>query len=344
MDAVNNEKNRRDFSKIEAGKLEMDVSLNIEDDTRRIGERDEKEKDVEQSTLSGHVLVVEDVDTNQILAEALLNRMGLDVTIAADGHEAVQKALAQEFDLIFMDIQMPGMDGFEATKALRRKGMTTPIVALTAHAMKGDDQKCIDAGCNDYLSKPLNRLRLMEKVSQYLSTASNFPSGKSASITFGIDEHADHPSDSVLLEPDADKESANGDTKEILNWDRLIERLGDEELICEVVPIFLKDNRERLEKLEEAVKAGDAESVKLYAHAIRGAGRNVGAQSLADCAYNLECAGQEGDRETVEALFDVVRTELEKVVTFLSKTDWMEVAKREKVITDDLLNAPIASK
>jgi CheY-like chemotaxis protein/HPt (histidine-containing phosphotransfer) domain-containing protein len=152
------------------------------------------------------------------------------------------------------------------------------------------------------------------------------------------------PSDTILLEPDADKKSANDDTKEIMNWDRLIGRLGDEELIREVVPIFLKDSRERLEKLEEVVKAGDAESVKLYAHAIRGAGRNVGAQSLADCAYDLECAGQEGDMETVEALFDVVRTELEKVVTFLSRTDWMEVAKLEKVITDDLLNATITSR
>jgi HPt (histidine-containing phosphotransfer) domain-containing protein len=133
------------------------------------------------------------------------------------------------------------------------------------------------------------------------------------------------------------------DPKEILNWDRLIGRLGDEELISQVVPIFVKDSKERLGKLEQAVKAGDMESVKLYAHAIRGAGRNVGAQSLADITYDLECAGSEGDRKTSTALFDIVKTELEKVLTFLSRTDWMDVAKQEKVIIEDTLNAVMAS-
>ena len=127
------------------------------------------EEKVEEAQLSGRILVVEDVPTNQMLAKALLNRMGLEVAIANDGVEGLQQARTGEFDLIFMDIQMPNMNGYEATRALRAEGIKTPIVAMTAHAMKGDDQKCIEAGCDDYMSKPIDRRVLYGKVCKYLS-------------------------------------------------------------------------------------------------------------------------------------------------------------------------------
>ena len=241
-----------------------------------------------------------------------------------------------------MDIQMPGMDGLEVTKTLREKGVETPIVALTAYAMKGDDKRCIAAGCNGYLSKLLDRRRLLEKVYQYLSQADDSPCEKAESINSEIDERIEHHSGRASQEG-GDKEDSNGNQNPIMNWDRLIGRLGDEELIREVVPIFLKDNKERLETLEEAVKAADAEAVKLYAHAIKGAGRNVGAQSLSEVAHEMECAGGEGDIEACIALFDSVKTELEKVMTFLSSPDWIEVVKREKIVTDDFLHAAAAS-
>jgi len=117
---------------------------------------------------SGRVLVAEDTLTNQVLIELLLKRLGLDVTIAADGKEAVDKALSGDFDLILMDIQMPNINGHEATRALREKGLATPIVALTAHAMKGDDKKCIESGCDDYLSKPIDRQKLLDVIGKYL--------------------------------------------------------------------------------------------------------------------------------------------------------------------------------
>jgi len=117
---------------------------------------------------SGRVLVAEDTLTNQVLIELLLKRLGLEVTVAADGRQAVDKALSGDFDLILMDIQMPNMNGHEATRALREKGLATPIVALTAHAMKGDDKKCIESGCDDYLSKPIDRQKLLDVISKYL--------------------------------------------------------------------------------------------------------------------------------------------------------------------------------
>ena len=123
---------------------------------------------MEPRGFSGKVLVVEDVETNQILIEMMLSKMGLEVTIAEDGNQALQKVLSQSFDLILMDMQMPHMNGYEATRVLRRQGYKTPIVALTADAMKGDDQKCMEAGCDGYLTKPIDRRELPRMLAKYL--------------------------------------------------------------------------------------------------------------------------------------------------------------------------------
>ena len=130
--------------------------------------RESHESNAAQSEFSGCVLVAEDVATNQVLIKALLERLGLEVVIAEDGSEAVQQGLSRQFDLILMDIQMPHMNGYEATRALRRKDITTPIVALTANAMNGDDKECLAAGCDAYLSKPIDRKDLIETLAEYL--------------------------------------------------------------------------------------------------------------------------------------------------------------------------------
>jgi signal transduction histidine kinase/CheY-like chemotaxis protein len=135
------------------------------------------------SKFSGRVLVAEDTLTNQVLVKLLLRRMGLEVTVAADGKEAVDKALSGDFDLILMDIQMPNMNGHEATRALREKGLATPIVALTAHAMKGDDKKCIESGCDDYLSKPIDRPKLLAVISKYLPSQAQTVREASGAVT-----------------------------------------------------------------------------------------------------------------------------------------------------------------
>jgi signal transduction histidine kinase/ActR/RegA family two-component response regulator len=127
----------------------------------------------EQAEFFGRVLVAEDVETNQVLAELLLKRMGFEVTIVEDGYEAVEKAVAEPFDLILMDMQMPKMNGYEATIALRAKGIRTPIIALTAHTMKGDKEDCLKAGCNDYLSKPIGKDELRSILGKYISAESS---------------------------------------------------------------------------------------------------------------------------------------------------------------------------
>jgi PAS domain S-box-containing protein len=125
------------------------------------------------SRLHGRVLLVEDTPANQHLIEAILSKAGLEVELAASGEEGCRKALRsaaedRPFDLILLDMQMPGIDGYEAARRLRQQHWQRPIIALTAHAMAGDREKCMAAGCNDYLAKPITRHGLMETVARHL--------------------------------------------------------------------------------------------------------------------------------------------------------------------------------
>lgn len=133
--------------------------------------------------LGYRILLAEDMPDNQRLMARILRGAGMDVTIVGDGQEAVQKALASEspdpaangqaikpFDVILMDVQMPSMDGHEATRRLRQTGYCRPIIALTAHAMRGDRQRSLDAGCDDYLSKPVDTRLLLESVTRWAAS------------------------------------------------------------------------------------------------------------------------------------------------------------------------------
>lgn len=118
---------------------------------------------------SGKVLVAEDNPSNQKLIAILLQKMGLEVTLADDGFEAIKECDSQSFDVILMDMQMPNLNGYDATRQLRSQGVKTPIIAVTANAMTGDEQKCVDVGCDGYLSKPIDRNKLDELVGQHLA-------------------------------------------------------------------------------------------------------------------------------------------------------------------------------
>jgi len=117
---------------------------------------------------TGRVLVAEDSPANQKLIDLNLKRLGIAPKIVENGQQAVEAVAQQDYDLIFMDMQMPVMDGYAATRALRDNGKTLPIVALTAYAMEQDDQKCFAAGCDEYMSKPMKRQKLIEVLKKYL--------------------------------------------------------------------------------------------------------------------------------------------------------------------------------
>ncbi|MBN2590086.1 MAG: response regulator [Sedimentisphaerales bacterium] len=288
--------------------------------------RDAKNKELEGLKFSGNILVAEDVKTNQMLTTSLLNKLGLEVTIASDGIEAVEKAFANKYDLIFMDIQMPNLDGYEAVTILRKEGVKTPIIAMTAHAMKGDAQKCIDAGCNDYLSKPIDRFLIAEKIKKYLSSEAQILNADADSLPSPVETEPAQLQTEELSKSDCDTnhQESTSEINEIINWERLIERFGDVALIEEILPTYLADSRAHFEKLSEAMKTNDSKEIKFHAHAIKGAGRNLSVQQLTDIAANLEHSCSEGDIEKVTGFFNELKPEFEKVMSFISQPEFLQ--------------------
>ncbi len=198
------------------------------------------------------ILLAEDNVTNQKVALKTLEKLGYRADAVVDGSEAVKALEKTAYDLVLMDCQMPKMDGFEATEVIRDvksavRNHKIPVIAMTAHAMKGDREKCIEAGMDDYLTKPVNPKALAEMIEKWLD-------GKSA--------------------VSQSSEPADGTTpaENIFDKAGLIERLmDDEELVKEVIEGFLEDIPHRIAALKEALERGDTPVVQRQAHTIKGA-------------------------------------------------------------------------
>jgi two-component system sensor histidine kinase/response regulator len=205
-------------------------------------------------------------------------------------------------------MQMPHMNGYDATATLKRKGCQTPIVAVTASAMKGDDRICMEAGCDGYLAKPIDREALKRIIAQYLA-----PKQDATNLT--PPEPHGLSTDSPSTQSSDTHES---DLSDIVDWDLLIDRLGDEEIIREIMPTYIKDTQNHFDKLCQAVAAADCAGTASHAHALKGVGRNLSVQSLADLAFQLERAGRNNDAETGTLLLGKLTVEIEKVLRALS--------------------------
>ncbi|MBN1786761.1 MAG: response regulator [Sedimentisphaerales bacterium] len=289
-----------------------------EDQTKegKPAQRDTTPHDITEVKLQGRVLIAEDSPTNQALARLLLKKMNLETVIVENGKLAVDKAMNEEFDVVLMDIQMPVMNGYEATKTMIEKGFKKPIIALTACAMKGDEEKCFEAGCSDYLSKPIDRKKLVETLSKYLSVTGNDRQETEAQVK------------ETNMENSTPQQNDQADSQELeMDWNLLMDRIGCEELIDEIIPIFMKDNTERMQKLEEAVEKNDIGEVKFYAHSLKGAAGTVGAAKLSELGRNLEDDARNSDDSRFKPLCQEMRQRFDRLVEFLNKSDWKEIAK-----------------
>ena len=266
--------------------------------------------------LSGNILVAEDIESNQMLMKALLGKMGLKMTFANNGKEAVDKVNSQNFDLVLMDINMPQMDGYEATRTMRNNGIKIPIVALTSNAMEGDRKKCIEAGCDDYLPKPVIHTKLVAILNKFLRKTDSTEGTKLVET-----------SSSITQTDDA------GDNEAIINWATVVAVGMDEQMIKEIMPTYLANNREHLQKLILAVKAASATEIVSHAHAIKGMGRNLGVTQLSRVTLQLETMARQGDLSKTEELLKSILFEFDRVEKFISQPDWVEIAKKSSVST-----------
>ncbi|MBN2312255.1 MAG: response regulator, partial [Candidatus Hydrogenedentes bacterium] len=225
------------------------------------------------------ILVAEDNPVNQKVALKILEKQGYRADAAANGVEALAALEQGAYDLVLMDVQMPEMDGFEATRAVRQReansGGHIPIVAMTAHALKGDRERCLDAGMDGYLTKPVNIDELSTLLARLLGPAAN-----------------------------------RGTASSVLDRADLLERLdGDADLCREILTTFIEDFPAQCTVLRNAASEKDGGHVERQAQAVKEVTANVGATAMHAVAERLEAAGREGNMVSVGVLIARLETE-----------------------------------
>jgi len=238
------------------------------------------------------ILLAEDNPVNQRVAVRVLEKMGHTVAVANHGGEAIAALSVARYDLVLMDVQMPEVDGFEATGIIRKSeaetGRRTPVVAMTAHAMKGDRERCLAAGMDDYLSKPIRREDLMRVLNAV--TAATAP----------------------------DERPAPAEEREVFDYPAALGMLdGDTDLFAEIVTLFLSDGAKLVEDARRAVAAGDAAGVRMAAHSLKGTTGYLSGGLAEEAAKRLEQIAANGCLAAAPAAFLHMENEVRRLSTAL---------------------------
>jgi CheY-like chemotaxis protein len=236
-------------------------------------------------------------------ATTMLQKLGHSVVVANHGREALDKLDREDFDIVFMDVQMPEMDGMTATRLIREREQTDgthiPIVAMTAHAMKGDKDKCLQAGMDDYVSKPVRRKELaavLQRIGQRFLQPTAPERG--ASAAFSTSKESDMVLDEEALMEECD---------------------NDKELLAQMFEIFERDSQGRIERLREAIQGGNAEVVRQEAHALKGGLGTFFADAVFETAYQLESMGERADLAEAESTFQTLLAQLQQLKSKLTE-------------------------
>ncbi len=263
------------------------------------------------------ILLAEDNEINQEVANEILTKLGCQLDIVENGKEALEAVLKKEYDMVFMDCQMPEMDGFEATKAIRehekdgkvlyQAGNRLPIVALTANAIKGDREVCLKAGMDDYLSKPIEPFKLIEMINSKLSS-DEIPEQSVSEPAIAEDTHET----SEPFHTDIPDQTAPFDI------DSLLSRcMGDQQFLEKILGKFETKAVEYLKDIEESIEAADAEQVGRHAHSFKGAAANLSAESLRQAALEMEQLGKAGDMTNANECLENLRNETNRCLEYL---------------------------
>ena len=243
------------------------------------------------------VLLAEDNLVNQTLASHLLEKRGFVVTVVGDGNAALSAISRERFDLVLMDIQMPGKDGLEATEAIRAdekaSGKHLPIIALTAHAMKGDRERCIDAGMDAYISKPIRSKDLFDTIEALLQK-------REASAV---------PEEKAPIKSSA-----------VFNEELLLERTEGSAEICELlVTTFLKECPTHITAMRQALQKEDSKALAAATHGLKGAIANFTSGAALEATKELEALAKRGDLRACKQALSTVTQELDRLTTALSE-------------------------
>ena len=235
---------------------------------REVSDRRSHEPLTENALAGVHILLAEDGPDNQRLICIILGRAGANVQVAANGRIAVDRATAKLFDIILMDMQMPEMDGYEATRRLRGLGHTEPIIALTANAMSSDRDRCLAAGCDEFLTKPINHNLLIRTIAKHVAGKTGTADTRTATDQMPArDEH------------------------------RIVSQYADDPAMTEALEEFLGGLPEHIEFMRVSLAARCHEKLRRRGHQLKGAGGSYGYPQLSEAAKELETAADNADDE-----------------------------------------------
>jgi two-component system, sensor histidine kinase and response regulator len=240
------------------------------------------------------ILLAEDNLVNARIARAILERAGHAVTIAGNGTAAVAAVESAVFDLVLMDVEMPEMNGTDATAAIRRreraKGGHVPIIALTAHTLKGDRERCIDAGADGYVPKPIVRGDLFGEIDCVLASNGN--------------------------------PLRHGDERVLPPREELLKRVdGDSALLAEIVDLFVQDAPRQIGEIRNAIEQGDTTRLYNAAHTLKGSAGNFGAERVTLVAERLEVRAKEHDLRTAAQVLVTLEAEIDRLIVALTAHD-----------------------
>jgi PAS domain S-box-containing protein len=238
-----------------------------------------------------HILLVEDNDINQVVAAEILQSMGMRVTVANNGEESLRLVRQGGFDAVLMDIQMPGMDGYEATTQIRQDprfaGAKLPIIALTAHALQGEREKALTAGLNDYITKPIDVAQLAQTLIRWLAGEA-------------------HPLAPAPPQPPAAASAFPAAITACLDTKTALERLGDNQtLYLRLLKMYRVEQLEVVTKIRQALQNNDLSLAQRLAHTLKSVSGTIGAHSLMEAAKQLEHAISGGE-QALDTLIDKV--------------------------------------
>lgn len=249
------------------------------------------------------VLVAEDTPVNQMVAALMLEKCGFDAHVAENGREALRELSERSFAAVLMDCQMPELDGYETTREVRRLeqgGQRTPIIAMTANSMQGDRERCLAAGMDDYLTKPLRAHALKDALTHWITkpAVGSTPSGAE------LDTNGNP--------------GAGGGGGELLDETLVaeLEQLGGE-VLSNAVRVYADQATGQLSELTIAIGRGETLTVAKVAHKLKGAGRTLGATQLANIASKLEATAKAGDLSAADELLDELRSGLDETMKAL---------------------------